>query len=178
MEDLSARPTGSIPVASGVGRKPRPPTAYWTTRRWNGAKSWRCIPGAPSERLRASGWRCAFRTPRNWISPASRGLPGLGPLSDLRQHGLYVLPLWRSPRTACRWGAGHRVLACDRATLGDDQRHWPIEAKESMRWLEGFERCAEWSATLSDTRLVYAADRECNIHECIIRARRWPGPRR
>ncbi len=65
---------------------------------------------------------------------------------------------------------------CDRATFGDDQRHWLIEAKESMRWLEGFERRAEWAATLSDTRLVYVADRECNIHECMIRARRWPGP--
>ena len=67
------------------------------------------------------------------------------------------------------------LWARDRKTFGDDKRHWPIEAKESMRWLEGFERCAELAATLPDTRLVYVADRECDIHEFMVRAGRWPG---
>jgi hypothetical protein len=66
------------------------------------------------------------------------------------------------------------LWARDRKTFGDDKRHWPIEAKESMRWLEGFERCAELAATLADTRLVYVADRECDIHEFIVRVGRWP----
>lgn len=48
----------------------------------------------------------------------------------------------------------------DRATFGDDQRHWPIEAKERMRWLEGFERCAELAATRPDTQLVDVSGRD------------------
>ena len=43
-----------------------------------------------------------------------------------------------------------------------------------MRWLEGFERCAELAARLPDTRWVYVADRECDIHEFMVRARRQP----
>lgn len=42
----------------------------------------------------------------------------------------------------------------DRETCGEDKRHGPIEAQESMRWWEGFERCAELAASLPDTRLV------------------------
>ena len=63
----------------------------------------------------------------------------------------------------------------DRATCGEAKRHWPIEAKERRRWLEGFERCAELAESLPDTRLVYVADREGDIHEVMSRARRWPG---
>ena len=65
------------------------------------------------------------------------------------------------------------LWARDRETFGDDNRHWPIEAKESRRWLEGFERCAELAATLPDTRLVYVADRECDSHDFMGRADRW-----
>jgi hypothetical protein len=67
------------------------------------------------------------------------------------------------------------LWARDRETFGDDKRHWPIEAKGSRRWLEGFERGAELAATLPDTRLVYVADRECDSHEFMVRAGRWPG---
>lgn len=63
----------------------------------------------------------------------------------------------------------------DRATFGEAKRHWPIEAKESMRWLEGCERCAELAESLPDTHLVYVADRECDIHEFMSRTRCWPG---
>jgi hypothetical protein len=72
------------------------------------------------------------------------GIAGLGPLSYLRQHGLYV----------------HPTLAV---------------TPESMRWLEGFERCAELAASLPDTRLVYVADRECDLHQFMVRAQRESG---
>ena len=102
--------------------------------------------------------------------------PGLGPLSYLRQPGLYVHP----PLAVTPDGVPLGVLAVwfwtrDRATCGEAKRHWPIEAKERRRWLEGFERCAELAATLPDTRLVYVADREGDIHEFMARAGHWPG---
>ena len=45
-----------------------------------------------------------------------------------------------------------------------------------MRWREGFARCAEWAATRPDTRLVDVADRECDIHKFMIRAREESPP--
>ena len=42
---------------------------------------------------------------------------------------------------------------------------------ESRRWIEGYERVAEWAAELPDTRLVYVADREADILALMVRAR-------
>jgi Transposase Tn5 dimerisation domain len=42
---------------------------------------------------------------------------------------------------------------------------------ESRRWVEGYERVAEWAAELPATRLVYVADREADILELMRRAR-------
>ena len=46
--------------------------------------------------------------------------------------------------------------------------------KQSVRWVEGYERLAEMAAELPSTRLVYLADREADIME-LIRARRCTG---
>lgn len=106
---------------------------------------------------------------------AQPGITGLGPLSYLRQHGLYVHPtLTVTPDGVPLGVLDVWMWACDRTTFGEDQRHWPIEAEESMRWLESFERCAEWAVTLPDTCLVYVADRECDIRKFMVQARRQP----
>ncbi len=100
----------------------------------------------------------------------------MGPLSYLRQHGLYVHPTLAVTPDGVPLGVLDTWMwTRDWETFGEDKRHWPIEAKESMRWLEGFERCAELAASLPDTRLVYVADRECDIHEFMVRAQREPG---
>jgi len=107
---------------------------------------------------------------------AQPGIAGLGPLSYLRQDGLYVHPpLAVTPDGVPLGGLDAGMWSRDRETFGEDKRHWPIEAKESRRWLEGFERGAELAASLPDTRLVSVADRECDIHEFRVRAHREPG---
>ncbi|CDH44640.1 hypothetical protein [Candidatus Contendibacter odensensis] len=96
-------------------------------------------------------------------------------MSYLRQHRLYVHPTLAVTPDGVPLGVLDAWLwTRDRETFGEDKRHWPIEAKESMRWLEGFERCAERAATLSNTRWVYVADRECDIHEFMLRAQGHP----
>ncbi|MCB1771179.1 MAG: transposase [Candidatus Competibacteraceae bacterium] len=40
VDDLSAQPTGSIPLACGGWAETKPPTDYWTTRWWTGEKFW------------------------------------------------------------------------------------------------------------------------------------------
>ena len=42
--------------------------------------------------------------------------------------------------------------------------------KESIRWVEGYERVAEIAATMPATRLVYLADREGDIRALMERA--------
>ncbi|MEF9388785.1 IS4 family transposase, partial [Ralstonia solanacearum species complex bacterium KE056] len=42
--------------------------------------------------------------------------------------------------------------------------------KESVRWIEGYERVAELASQLPSTRLVYVADREADITALMQRA--------
>jgi len=42
--------------------------------------------------------------------------------------------------------------------------------KESLRWIEGYERLAEVAPHLCATRLVYVADREADMMSLMMRA--------
>ena len=43
--------------------------------------------------------------------------------------------------------------------------HRPIDEKESIRWLEGYQRVCELQAQTPDTHLIYVGDREADIYE-------------
>ena len=49
----------------------------------------------------------------------------------------------------------------------DGQRGGP---KESLRWIEGYERLVELAPSLPATRLVYVADREADMMPLMARA--------
>jgi hypothetical protein len=175
-ERLGAQPGASIPVACGGWAETQ--AAYRLLAHeavtWEQvlAPHWDCSV----ERMRRQPVVLCVQDSTELDYTAQPGIAGLGPLSYLRQHGLYVHPTLAVTPDGVPLGVLDAWLwTRDRETFGEDKRHWPIEAKESMRWLEGFERCAELAETLPDTRLVYVADRECDIHEFMVRARREPG---
>ena len=98
---------------------------------------------------------------------------GLGPLSYEAQRGMYLHPTY--------------VVTPGREPLGViDAWMWAREAKgadgvrpgvrESLRWIEGYERVAEKAPTMPDTRLVYVADREADILELMQRAHQLGTP--
>lgn len=69
----------------------------------------------------------------------------------------------------------------DRApeTLGksDERETWPIEQKESFRWLEGFRRARQMAADLPETQIVSIADREADIYDIFVEAEQQSSPR-
>ncbi|MBB1632663.1 IS4 family transposase [Cupriavidus sp. UME77] len=92
---------------------------------------------------------------------------GLGPLSFEAQRGMYLHPTY--------------AVTPDREPLGViDAWMWAREPrdangqrggiKESIRWIEGYERVAEQAALLPQTRLVYVTDREGDIAALMARA--------
>ena len=175
-ERLGAQPGASIPVACGGWAETQ--AAYRLLAHeavtWEQvlAPHWDCSV----ERMRRQPVVLCVQDSTELDYTAQPGIAGLGPLSYLRQHGLYVHPTLAVTPDGVPLGVLDAWLwTRDRETFGEDKRHWPIEAKESMRWLEGFERCAELATRLPDTRLVYVADRECDIHEFMVRAQRAPG---
>ena len=62
------------------------------------------------------------------------------------------------------------MWARDPETFGHKTAHLPIEEKESVRWLEGYQRLTEVADELPDTQLVYLADREADIYELFAEA--------
>jgi Transposase Tn5 dimerisation domain/Transposase DNA-binding len=98
---------------------------------------------------------------------------GLGPLSYEAQRGMYLHPTY--------------AVTTEREPLGIlDAWMWAREKKdasgkrggpkESLRWVEGYERLAEIAAQLPNTRLVYVADREADMMPLMARAQQLGAP--
>lgn len=98
---------------------------------------------------------------------------GLGPLNYEAQRGMYLHATY--------------AVTPQREPLGVlDAWMWAREKrdkfgkrggpKESLRWIEGYERIAEMAAELLNTRLVYVADREADLMALMLRAQELGTP--
>ncbi|WP_197386313.1 IS4 family transposase [Ralstonia pseudosolanacearum] len=166
LKRLSAQPTASIPGACDgwsetVG-------AYWFLG--NTEIDWRDVMQPHWERTTQRAGEhpvvlCIADTTE--LDFNGQEIEGLGPLSYEVQRGMYLHPTY--------------AVTPDREPLGVlDAWMWarePREAdgsrgglKESVRWIEGYERVAEQAAQLPHTRLVYVADREGDIGALMARA--------
>jgi hypothetical protein len=102
-----------------------------------------------------------------------QGAFGPGPLSYEAQRGMYLHPAY--------------AVTPGREPLGIvDAWMWAREKKdkfgirgrpkESLRWIEGYERIAEMAAHWPGTRLVYVADREADLVPLMLRAQELGTP--
>lgn len=100
-------------------------------------------------------------------------IDGLGPLSYEAQRGMYLHPTYvvtpeREPLGVTdAWMWARQLKATDGTRPG---------IRESLRWVEGYERIAETALTIPETRLVYVADREADIVELMQRAHALGNP--
>jgi len=94
-------------------------------------------------------------------------IQGLGPLNYESRQGLYIHPtLAVTPDKLCLGILDSWNWSREKGSLGgkkDSTR--PIEEKESIRWLEGYQRVCEQQQDLPHTQLVYLGDREGDIYE-------------
>jgi len=51
-----------------------------------------------------------------------------------------------------------------------ERKTWPIEEKESFRWLKGYRRACELGVTCPASQIVMVADRECDIYDIFVEA--------
>ena len=93
---------------------------------------------------------------------------GLGPLSYEAQRGMYAHPTYAVSTSREPLGVLDAWMWA-RECVGADGTRPGI--KESLRWIEGYERLAEMAPQLPSTRLVYLADREADIMALMVRAR-------
>ena len=173
LDRLSEAPSASIPSACQGWAEVQAAYRFLANDKvsWEGvlAPHWECTQA----RMRESSVVLCIQDTTELDFTSQPGIQGLGPLSYAAQHGMYVHPTLAVTGEGVALGVLDAWMwARDAAHHGQDKRHWPLEARESMRWLEGYERVAELAATLPDTRLVYVADRECDIHQFMLRAER------
>lgn len=98
---------------------------------------------------------------------------GLEPLSYEAQRGTYLHPTYAL--TPAREAKGVLDAYMWAGTKRDDagKRGGP---KESLRWVEGYDRIAEMAADFPHTRLVYLADREADLTPLMRRAHELGAP--
>jgi hypothetical protein len=162
-EDLSANPTASIPQACQGWAETKAAYRFFARKELD----WRALLQPhwerTEERLRACSRVLCPQDSSDLDFTPPPGIAGVGRLSYECQHGMFIHPTL--------------ALTPDGVMLGTlDVWMWKREPKgeapfkESIRWVEGYERVAELAATMPATRLVYMADREGDIRALMERA--------
>lgn len=163
VDDLSAEPTKSIPLACGGLAETK--AAYRLLD--NDAMDWRAIlaahGGPTAARMGREARVLCIQDTTELDFTSQPGIAGLGRLSYERQHGMYLHP------TLAVSEAGVALGVLD-AWMWARKPKGEVDIKESRRWTEGYERIAELAERLPDTRLVYVADRESDLRELLDRA--------
>jgi len=99
---------------------------------------------------------------------------GLGRLSYDAQRGMYLHPTLCMTPERIALGVTDAWMWSRGKTKKADQKTPTV--KESIRWIEGYERVGEMAASLPDSRLVYVADREGDLTALMQRAEQLDYP--
>jgi len=169
VDDLSAQPTGSIPLACGGWAETK--AAYRLLD--NPALEWRELlevhTRRTGERLQGHRVVLCIQDTTELDFTTQPGIAGLGRLSYEAQHGLYVHP------TLVVTPAGVALGVIDAWIWARGPKDEP-QVKESRRWVEGYEIVADLAEQVADSRLVYVADREGDLRELMDAAARRGTP--
>ena len=95
------------------------------------------------------------------------------------RHGLYDhTHLAVTPDRLCLGVVGQEQFAREPESLGktDERVNWPIEEKESFRWLTGYRLASDLAGVHPNTQVVSIADREADIYDIFVEAERHPSP--
>ena len=156
VEDLSTRPTGSIPLASGGWAETK--AAYRLLDME--ALDWRELLEVHTERTRErlqdQPVVLCLQDTTELDFTSQPGIVGLGRLSYAAQHGLYMHP------TLVVTPEGVALGVID-AWMWARQPKGQPDVKESTRWVEGYTIVADLAERTPATRFVYVADREGDL---------------
>ena len=101
-------------------------------------------------------------------------------LNRKNRFGLYEhVHLAVTPDKLCLGVVGSESFDREPESLGKtaERRSWPIEQKESFRWLKGYRLACQLAAECPETQIVSVADSEADIYDIFLEAEQMQGPR-
>ncbi|MEA1950509.1 MAG: IS4 family transposase [Planctomycetota bacterium] len=102
-----------------------------------------------------------------------------GCLNKENRRGLYDhTHLAVTPEQLCLGVVGHEQYDRTPESLGKakERERWPIEQKESFRWLKGYRLASDLAGECADTQIVSVADSEADIYDIFMEAEKHPTP--
>jgi hypothetical protein len=169
VDDLSAQPKGSIPLACGGWAETKAAYRLLTNPALDWRESLDVHTERTCERMRVQPVVLCLQDTTELDFSRQPGMAGLGRLNDEARQGLYLHP------TLAVTPAGVALGVIDAWIWARGPKDQP-QVKESTRWVEGYEIVADLAEQLPDTRLVYVADREGDIRELMDTAERRGTP--
>lgn len=172
MERMAAAPTASVPKACNGWGETMAAYRFFD----NDGVDWRAILEphwlqTEQRMMRQDVVLCLQDTTElNFNGQQARGL---GPLSYEAQRGMYLHPTYAVTTSREPLGILDVWMWARELRDANGRRGGP---KESLRWIEGYERLAELAPRLPATRLVYVADREADMLSLMVRARQLDCP--
>jgi hypothetical protein len=178
LETLGAKPTVSIPAACKGWAETQAVDWFFAQERVTVQEILAPHSECTLERARRHPLVLAIQDTSELDYTGKSEIEGLGPLTYANQYGLHIHPtLMVTPERVPLGVFDAWNWARDPEDFGTDRGQRPIEEKESIRWLEGYQRVCEAQAELPETQLVYVADRESDIYELFQEAQKTDQPR-
>ena len=172
LQKLGEKPTLSIPSACGGWDETRAAYRLFDHAEVSAEKVLAPHRARTVERIGAHPRVLCLEDTSELDYTGKNDIQGLGPLNYETRRGLYLHPTLAVTPERLALGLLH-VHSWTRepgslAPSKDASR--PLEDKESVRWIDGYQRINELAEQLPDTRLTYIADREGDIYDLFVEA--------
>jgi len=180
LADLGQRPTASIPAACGGHKETMAAYRFFANDKVTEQKVLQPHGEATRQRMAAQEVVLMVQdTTELDVTRPAQQVENAGPLDTAARRGAFMHPLHAFTPDGTPLG----TVACTFWTRDDEsltqsaeqkrrrRRAAPIEAKESMRWVEGLRQARAVAQTLPAVRCVCIADSEADIYELFAEDR-------
>ena len=172
LSKLGEKPTLSIPSACGGWSETRAAYRLFDHAEVTAEKVLAPHTACTVERLRTHPRVLCIQDTSELDYTGKTDIQGTGPLNYETRRGLYLHPtLAVTPDRLCLGLLDVYSWARAPGSLGQDKDpSRALEEKESVRWVDGYQRVNELGESLTATDLTYIADREGDIYDLFVEA--------
>ena len=184
LDQLSSRPTGSIPNACGGKAETEAAYRFFDNDRVSFAEVLQPHVDATLRRIEAQASVILVQdTTEIDLTRPEIQVAGTGPMDGSSRRGLFLHELQALTPDGTPLGTAHALPwvreegAESRSKLPSHKRvSIPIEEKESYRWVTTLEQAQRIAASRPQTRFVCVADSEADIYELLVAGMAEPRP--